>query len=137
VRRREAIAALSGAILWPRAVAEAANGRPDAVFPFPNPTFYENRKLLVELLAQHRLPTMYNAREFVEVGGLIGYGASPLDLNRRTAIFVDKILKGAKPADLPVEQPTRFDLAINRRAAEALGITVPPILLAAADLIVD
>ena len=119
------------------AVADAAKLRPDAVFPFPNPTFLENRRRLVDLVAQYRLPAMWNAREFVEVGGLIGYGASPLDLNRRTAIFVDKILKGAKPADLPVERPTRFDLAINRKAAEALGITVPRSLLAAADEIVD
>ena len=83
--------------------------------------------------AQYRLPAMYNSREFVEVGGLIGYGASPMGLNRRTAILVDKILKGAKPADLPVEQPTTFDLAINRKTAETLGIAIPQTLAAGAD----
>jgi putative ABC transport system substrate-binding protein len=69
----------------------------DVVFQFPNPTFYENRKRLVDLAAQYRLPATYNAKAFVEVGGLMGYGADPLALNRRTAIFVDKILKGATP----------------------------------------
>jgi putative ABC transport system substrate-binding protein len=120
-----------------RAIADAANGHADALFHFPNPTFYINRKLLVDLAAQYRLPAMYNAREFVMVGGLIGYGASPLVLNRRTAFFVDKILKGARPADLPVEQPTAFDFAINRTTAKTLGIGVPQTLLAAADEVID
>jgi putative tryptophan/tyrosine transport system substrate-binding protein len=118
-----------------RAVAEATDPRVDALFQFPNPTFYENRKRLVELAAKYRLAAMWNAREFVEVGGLIGYGASPLGLNGRTAIFVDKILKGAKPADLPVEQPTIFDFAINRTTANTLGINIPQTLLATADVI--
>lgn len=83
------------------------------------------------------LPAMYNAREFVVVGGLIGYGASPLVLNRRTAFFIDKILKGAKPVDLPVEQPTAFDFAINRTTAKNLGINIPQTLLAAADEVID
>jgi putative tryptophan/tyrosine transport system substrate-binding protein len=69
---------------------------------------------------------MYNAREFVELGGLIAYGANILDLNRRTAIYVDKILKGTKPSELPVEQPTKFELAINRKTAKTLGIDIPP-----------
>jgi putative ABC transport system substrate-binding protein len=120
-----------------RAIADAANGQADALFQFPNPTFYENRKRLVELVARYRLPAMYNAREFVVVGGLIGYGASPLVLNRRTAFFIDRILKGAKPADLPVEQPTTFDFAINRAAAKTLGINIPPTLLAAADEVIE
>jgi putative tryptophan/tyrosine transport system substrate-binding protein len=120
-----------------RAVADAANGRADALFQFPNPTFYENRKRLVDLVTQYRLPAMYNAREFVVVGGLIGYGASPLVMNRRTALFIDKILKGAKPADLPVEQPTAFDFAINRTTAKTLGISIPQTLLAAADEVID
>lgn len=80
---------------------------------------------------------MYNAREFVELGGLIAYGANILDLNRRTAIFVDKILKGAKPSVLPVEQPTKFELAINRKTAKTLGIDIPQALLAAADDLID
>jgi putative ABC transport system substrate-binding protein len=120
-----------------RAVAEAASGKADAMFQYPNPNFYENRKLLVDLVARFRLPAMYNSKEFCEVGGLIAYGASVPDLNRRTAIFADKILRGAKPADLPVEQPTTFEFAINRTTAETLGIAIPPALLAAADTVVD
>ena len=120
-----------------RAVSDAADGRADALFQFPNPTFYENRKRLVGLAAQYRLPAMYNAREFVAVGGLIGYGASPLGLNRRTAFFIDRILKGTKPIDLPVEQPTAFDFAINRTTAKTLGISIPQTLLAAADEVIE
>jgi len=117
------------------AVAAAAKDRPDVVFQFPNTTFFTNRKRLVDAIAQFRLPAIYNAREFVEVGGLLGYGASPLALNRRTVAFVDKILHGAKPADLPVEQPTIFDLAINLPTAKSLGLTVPGSLLATAEII--
>jgi putative ABC transport system substrate-binding protein len=80
---------------------------------------------------------MYNAREFVELGGLIAYGANILELNRRTAIYADKILKGAKPSELPVEQPTKFELAINRKTAKKLGIDIPHALLAAADELID
>jgi putative ABC transport system substrate-binding protein len=120
-----------------RAFADLAKQHVDALFQFPNPTFYENRKRLVDLAAQHQLPAMYNAREFVEVGGLIAYGASPLDLNRQTATYVDKILKGAKPSDLPVEQPTKFELVINRKTAETLGLAVPPMLLAQADEVIE
>ena len=120
-----------------RAISDAASGHADALFQFPNPTFFENRKRLVDLAAQYRLPAMYNSREFVAVGGLIGYGANPLILNRRAAFFVDKILKGAKPADLPVEQPTVFDFAINRTTAKTLGISIPQTLLTAADEVID
>jgi putative ABC transport system substrate-binding protein len=120
-----------------RAISDAASGHADALFQFPNPTFFENRKRLVDLAAQYRLPAMYNSREFVAVGGLIGYGANPLILNRRAAFFVDKILKGAKPADLPVEQPTVFDFAINRTTAKTLGISIPKMLLSAADEVID
>jgi putative tryptophan/tyrosine transport system substrate-binding protein len=120
-----------------RGISDAARAGAHAIFKFPNPTFYENRKRLVDLAAQYRLPAMYNAREFVEVGGLIGYGASPLGMNRRTAFYVDKILKGAKQADLQIEQPTVFDLAINRTTANALGINIPPILLAVADEVIE
>jgi len=73
----------------------------------------------------------------VEVGGLIGYGASPVDINRRTAFYVDRIIRGAKPADLPIEQPTTFDLSINRSTAKTLGIDIPTTLLAAADQVID
>jgi putative ABC transport system substrate-binding protein len=128
---------VSGLDHFEHAVAEAADGHHDAVFQFPNPTFYENRRLLVDLLARYRMPAMYNAKEFVEVGGLIGYGASPLGLNKRTTLFVDKIIRGARPADLPVEQPTMFDLSINRTTARTLGIEIPTTLLAAADQVID
>ena len=119
------------------AVVAAAEGRADAAFQFPNPTFYENRKHLVDLMAKYRLPAMYNAKEFVQVGGLIGYGASPLSLNRQTAVFVDKIIRGAKPADLPLEQPTKFDFAINLKTAKTLGVALSPTLLASADEVIE
>ncbi len=140
---REAVKALgievrfvevSGIDNFEGAIAEAA-AHADALFQFPNPTFFENRKRLVDLAAKYHVPAVYNAREFVEVGGLIGYGASPVALNRRTAVYVDKIIKGAKPADLPVEQPTVFDFAINRTTAKSFGITIPDTLLAAAEVI--
>ncbi|MDB5640492.1 MAG: hypothetical protein JWP51_5400 [Bradyrhizobium sp.] len=120
-----------------RAFSDMANGHADALFEFPSPMFYQERKLLVDLAAKYRLPAMYNAREFVEVGGLISYGANIPELNRRTVIYADKILKGAKPADLPVEQPTKFELAVNRKTAKTLGIDVPPALFATADEVIE
>jgi putative ABC transport system substrate-binding protein len=83
------------------------------------------------------LPTMYNVREFVEAGGLMSYGPNFLDLYRRAADFVDKILRGAKPADIPVEQPTRFDLIINLTTAKALGLTIPESFLLRADEVIE
>src|SRR5881392_2337501 len=119
------------------AFSEMARGYFDAMFEFPSPTFFVQRRLLVDLAKRHRLPAIYNAREFVELGGLIAYGANILDLNRRTAVFADKILKGAKPSELPVEQPTKFELAINLKTAKALGLAVPPTLLARADEVIE
>ncbi|MBV9863504.1 MAG: ABC transporter substrate-binding protein [Alphaproteobacteria bacterium] len=119
------------------AIVAAVEARDEALFQFPNPTFYENRNRLADLAGRYRLPAMFNSREFVEAGGLIAYGASVVDMNRRTAIYVDKILKGARPADLPIEQPTKFELAINLATAKALGIEVPPALLAVADEVAD
>jgi putative tryptophan/tyrosine transport system substrate-binding protein len=92
---------------------------------------------LVALSAKHRLPSLFNAREFVELGGLMGYGANLPDLIRRTAIYVDKILKGARPSNLPVEQPTKFELVINLKTAKALGLNIPPSLLQRADQVIE
>ena len=96
-----------------------------------------NRKLIVDLAAKHRLPAIYRAMEFIEAGGLMAYGPNYPDLYRRAATYVDKILKGAKPGDLPVEQPTKFELIINLKAAKALGLTIPPPLLLRADEVIQ
>ena len=91
----------------------------------------------MDLAAKYRLPAIYTQRESVEAGGLMAYGASFVDLHRRAATFVDKILKGAKPADLPIEQPTKFDLLLNLETARALGVTFPATLLARANEVVQ
>jgi len=96
-----------------------------------------NRRQIVELAANHRLPAMYAAREFVDAGGLIVYAVSYADLYRRAAIYVDKIFKGSKPDELPVEQPEKFELVISLKTAKALGLTVPPSLLARADEVIE
>jgi putative ABC transport system substrate-binding protein len=96
-----------------------------------------NRKLIVELAAKHRLPTIYPAREFVDAGGLMSYGVDYVQLYNRAARFLDKIFKGAKPGDLPVEQPTKFELVVNLQAAKALGLTIPQSLLLRADDVIQ
>jgi putative tryptophan/tyrosine transport system substrate-binding protein len=115
------------------AIADGANG----LNVFDDPFIHSHRARIIVLAAKHRLPAMYGTREFADEGGLISYGPHRPDLYRRTAAFLDKILKGAKPADLPVEQPTKFELIVNLRAAKALGIDVPPMLLARADEIIE
>ena len=95
-----------------------------------------HRTQIAELAVKSRLPVMYNRREFVEAGGLMTYGVYVNDLDRRAAIYVEKILKGAKPADLPVEQPTKFELVINSKAAKQIGLTIPPNVLARADKVI-
>jgi ABC-type uncharacterized transport system substrate-binding protein len=91
----------------------------------------------LEFAARNRLPTMYDDGDVVELGGLMSYYSNPLDIRRRAATFVDKILKGAKPADMPVEQPTKFDLLVNLKTAKALGVTIAPSILARADQIIQ
>ena len=111
--------------------------RADALFVLSNPLLNRDRKRIITLAARHRLPAIYEWRESAEDGGLLAYGAKLRDLNRRVAAYVDKILKGAKPGDLPVEQPTSFELVINMKTAKALGLTIPPSLLARADQVIE
>jgi putative ABC transport system substrate-binding protein len=120
-----------------RAFSDMAVGRAEGMLEFPSPMFFAQRARLVELAARQRLPAMYNAKEFVKLGGLIAYGASIAETYAIAAIYVDKILKGAKSADLPVEQPTKLELFINRTTAKALGIAIPQTLLATADDLVE
>jgi putative ABC transport system substrate-binding protein len=96
-----------------------------------------NRVRLGTLAITARLPTIYVARDYVEAGGLLSYGANTLDLFKRAAELVDKILRGAKPGDIPVEQPTKFDLVVNLKTAKALGLSVPPSLLVRADEVIE
>ena len=112
-------------------------GHPEALLVLADRVFLHNRTLLMDFAANNRLPGVYAYRELVEAGGLMSFGPSYADMHRRAATFVDKILKGAKPADLPVEQPTKFELLINLEAAKALGLTVPPSLLARADEVIE
>jgi len=119
------------------AFAAATKQRADGLFVVIEAITQENLGTIVQLAAKHRLPAMYSAREFVEGGGLISYGVNYADLYRRAATYVDKILKGAKPADLPVEQPTKFELVINMKTAKALALTIPPSLLVRADEVIQ
>jgi putative ABC transport system substrate-binding protein len=96
-----------------------------------------HRRVIVDLAAKHRLPAIYASREFVEAGGLMTYGVSYPDLYRRAATYVDKIFKGAKPGDLPIEQPMKFDLVLNLKTAKALGLTIPPDILVLADEVIQ
>jgi putative ABC transport system substrate-binding protein len=116
---------------------EALKGRADALYVCNDPLVNANRILINISALRARLPTVYNWRENVEAGGLMSYGANFPDMFRRTAELIDKVLRGAKPADIPVEQPTKFDLTINLTTAKALGLTVPPTLLARADEVIE
>src|SRR5262245_23257167 len=119
------------------AFAAIAKDRVEALLVVTDSMFISQRVRLADLAAKNRLPAIFGVREFVDAGGLISYGVSVPDLMRRAATFVDKILKGAEPADLPVEQPTRFELVINLKTAKALGLTIPQSILIRADEIIQ
>jgi putative ABC transport system substrate-binding protein len=114
----------------------AGKGRVDAVLMLAGPFVFSQRTEIAELAAKGRLPAIYPQSEYAQVGGLMSYGVSITDLDRRAATFVDKILKGAKPSDLPVEQPTMFEFIINLKAAKQIGLTLPPNVLARADRVI-
>jgi len=115
----------------------ATDARAGALLVDAGPVHFPQRRRVAELAARNRLPAMYELRPFVEAGGLISYGVDINDIWRRAAGYVDKILKGAKPADLPIEQPTRFELVINLKTAKALGLTIPQSLLLRADEVIQ
>jgi putative ABC transport system substrate-binding protein len=119
------------------AFAAIARGSRAVLLVSPSGPMFAERRRVADLALKHQLPTVYDAREYVEAGGLIAYGPNRLALFRRAAVYVDKILKGARPADLPVEQPTQFELVINMRTARALGLSIPPSVLARADQAIE
>ena len=119
-----------------RAFSDMTTARAGALTVLPSNMFNTERRRLAVLAAKNRLPAVYQFREYVDAGGLMAYGANLADLNRRAATYVDKILKGAKPGDLPIEQPTKFELVINLKAAKALGITIPQSFLLRADEVI-
>jgi putative ABC transport system substrate-binding protein len=120
------------------AALEAATGqRADALITVEDPLTVDLRKKIAEFAADHRLPTISGLRLYADSGFLMTYGADLADTTRRSVVYVDKILKGAKPSDLPVEQPTKFELVINLKTAKSLGLTVPPLLLARADEVIE
>ncbi len=119
------------------ALASLARENVGGVFVMPAPVTINQHALLAELALKYRLATIFGAKENVVAGGLMSYGVDRIDLYRRAALYIDKILKGAKPADLPVEQPTKFELVVNLKTARALGIEIPPTLLARADEVIE
>jgi putative ABC transport system substrate-binding protein len=120
-----------------RAFSDMTRARAGALTLLPSNLFRRELRRLLDLAGRHRLPAVYPWRDFVDAGGLMSYGASLTDSSRRAATYVDKILKGAKPGDLPIEQPTKFELVINLKTAKALGLTIPPSLLQRADQVIE
>jgi putative ABC transport system substrate-binding protein len=120
-----------------RAFSHMTRARTVALTVLGTTMFFNERRRLADLAVKNRLPAVYSTKEFVDAGGLMAYGANLADLFRRAASYVDKILKGAKPGDLPVEQPTKFELVINLKTAKALGLTIPPSLLGRADEVIQ
>ena len=114
----------------------ASNQRAEAFIVFGGPIIAAQRTRILEYMVKNRLPAIYSGTYVVEAGGLMSYGVNATDLDRRAATYVDKILKGAKPADLPVEQPTKFELIINLKTAKQIGLTIPPNVLARADKVI-
>jgi putative ABC transport system substrate-binding protein len=127
----------SGPADFDRAFSDMSAKGAGALVVLSAPAFEIERQRIVDLAAKNRLPAVYSSRVYVDIGGLMSYAPNFADLNRRAATYVDKILKGAKPADLPVEQPTKLELVINLKTAKALGLTVPPTLLVHADEVID
>src|SRR5688572_11708052 len=120
-----------------RAFSEMTRARAGALTVLASPMLFSERRRLVDLAAKNRLPAVYPLREYVDAGGLMSYGANAADLYRRVATYVNRILKGTKPGDLPIEQPTNFELVVNLKTAKALGLTIPPSLLARADQVIE
>jgi putative ABC transport system substrate-binding protein len=114
----------------------ASKGRADAVLTLTSPFLLSERAQLADLAVKNRLPVIYHQSQYVEAGGLMSYGVNLLDLDRRAATYVDKILKGRMPADLPVEQPMKFEFIVNLKAAKAIGLTIPPNVLVRADKVI-
>ena len=126
-----------GAEDWPRAFETMRRERAQALYVQTGPGTIDNRKLLVEFASRQRLPAIYEVQDFVNAGGLMSYGYNVAEMYRRAAVFVDKIFKGAKPGELPVEQPTKFELLINTKTAKALGLTIPEPILLRADKVIE
>ena len=120
-----------------RGITAFARGSNDGLIVVAGPSAIIHRELIITLAARHRLPAVYASRYFVTGGGLISYGPDLVDPYRRAAAYVDRILKGEKPADLPVQAPTKYELIINLKTAKALGLTIPPTLLARADDVIE
>jgi putative ABC transport system substrate-binding protein len=119
------------------AFALIARERPDALLVPEGTANWQNRRLIVEFAAKSRLPAAYFWRQFADLGGLMTYGVDLPDLYRRAASYTDRVLRGANPAEMPVEQPTKFELIINLKTAKALGLTIPPSLLQRADQVIE
>ena len=147
LRETEAAARTLGVTLLPteasnvdalnQAFANAVANGAEALLTFPHVFAFFHRRRIAELAAQHRLPAMYGWREYADAGGLMAYGPNVSAMVRRAASFVDRIIKGAKPATMPIEQPTKFELVINRKTAKALGLELPLPLLARADEVIE
>jgi putative ABC transport system substrate-binding protein len=128
---------VSGPTGFSNAFSAVTRERAGALLVLPDPMFRNQQERILDLGVKHRLPAMYWSRELADAGGLMSYGPNVPDVYRHAATYVDKILKGAKPADLPVEQPAKFDLVINLKTAKALGLTIPPSLLQRADQVIE